>query len=51
VHFDGAVTRSCITTIDSIGDGTIITIEAVGETQQGEALQQAYSFRRTRTEQ
>jgi isoquinoline 1-oxidoreductase alpha subunit len=42
VHVDGAATRSCITTIDSIGDSAITTIEAVGETAQGKALQQAW---------
>jgi isoquinoline 1-oxidoreductase alpha subunit len=42
VHVDGAATRSCITTIDSIGDGAITTIEAIGTTPQGKALQQAW---------
>jgi isoquinoline 1-oxidoreductase alpha subunit len=42
VHVDGAATRSCITTIDSIGDSAITTIEAVGQTPQGKALQQAW---------
>jgi isoquinoline 1-oxidoreductase alpha subunit len=30
VHVDGAATRSCITTIDSIGTSEITTIEAIG---------------------
>jgi len=42
VHIDGAATRSCITTIDSIGDSAITTIEAIGETPQGRALQRAW---------
>jgi isoquinoline 1-oxidoreductase alpha subunit len=42
VHVDGAATRSCITPIDSVGDSAITTIEAVGQTPQGKALQQAW---------
>ena len=42
VHIDGAATRSCVTTIDSIGDSAVTTIEAIGETPQGRALQQAW---------
>ncbi len=42
VHVDGAATRSCITPIDSIGNSAITTIEAVGQTPQGKALQQAW---------
>ena len=42
VHIDGVATRSCVTTIDSIGDSAVTTIEAIGETRQGKALQQAW---------
>ena len=42
VHIDGAATRSCITPIDSIGESEITTIEAIGDTPQGKALQQAW---------
>jgi isoquinoline 1-oxidoreductase alpha subunit len=42
VHVDGAATRSCITTVDSIGDSAVTTIEAIGGTPQGQALQQAW---------
>ncbi|WP_271899443.1 (2Fe-2S)-binding protein [Candidatus Phyllobacterium onerii] len=42
VHIDGIATRSCITTVDSIGDSAITTIEAIGETPQGAALQKAW---------
>ena len=30
VHIDGTATRSCITTVDSIGGSEITTIEAIG---------------------
>jgi isoquinoline 1-oxidoreductase alpha subunit len=42
VHVDGTATRSCITTIDSIGDSAVTTIEAIGGTPVGRALQQAW---------
>ena len=42
VHVDGAATRSCITTVDSVGDSAVTTIEAIGQTLQGEALQKAW---------
>jgi len=42
VHVDGAATRSCITTVDTIGDSAVTTIEAIGGTPQGKALQQAW---------
>jgi isoquinoline 1-oxidoreductase subunit alpha len=42
VHVGGAATRSCITPVDGVGDGTVTTIEAVGDTPQGKALQQAW---------
>ena len=42
VHIDGQPVRSCITPIDSIGDSAITTIEAIGQTPQGKALQQAW---------
>ena len=42
VHIDGAPTRSCITSIDSIGESAVTTIEAIGETPEGKALQQAW---------
>jgi isoquinoline 1-oxidoreductase alpha subunit len=42
VHVDGAATRSCITTVDSIGESAITTIEAIGRTPQGAALQKAW---------
>src|SRR5512144_1997016 len=42
VHVDGAATRSCITTVDSVGDSAVTTIEAIGQTPQGTALQKAW---------
>ena len=42
VHVDGAATRSCITTVDSVGDSAITTIEAIGQAPQGAALQKAW---------
>jgi isoquinoline 1-oxidoreductase alpha subunit len=42
VHLDGAAIRSCITTIDSVGKSAIMTIEAVGDTPSGKAVQKAW---------
>ncbi|TPK86248.1 (2Fe-2S)-binding protein [Mesorhizobium sp. B2-4-12] len=42
VHVDGEPLRSCITTIDSIGESSITTIEAVGKTATGAKIQQAW---------
>src|ERR1700680_80783 len=41
VHLDGAPTRSCITTVDSIGGSEITTIEAIGATAAGAKIQRA----------
>jgi isoquinoline 1-oxidoreductase subunit alpha len=42
VHIDGNATRSCITTIDSVGDSKITTIEAIGTTPAGAKIQKAW---------
>ena len=42
VHVDGTATRSCITTIDSIGDSKVTTIEAIGATPAGAKVQKAW---------
>jgi isoquinoline 1-oxidoreductase alpha subunit len=42
VHIDGVATRSCVTTIDSVGSSAVTTIEAVGETPAGKAVQKAW---------
>jgi isoquinoline 1-oxidoreductase alpha subunit len=42
VHVDGQPVRSCITTIDTVGSSEITTIEAVGRTSAGLAIQKAW---------
>jgi isoquinoline 1-oxidoreductase alpha subunit len=42
VHLNGAATRSCITSIDSIGSSEVTTIEMVGTTTAGAAIQKAW---------
>jgi isoquinoline 1-oxidoreductase alpha subunit len=42
VHVDGQPVRSCITTIDTVGSSEITTIEAVGGTPAGRAIQKAW---------
>ncbi|NBB50873.1 2Fe-2S iron-sulfur cluster binding domain-containing protein [Rhizobium sp. CRIBSB] len=42
VHVDGVATRSCVTTIDSIGESQITTIEALDTLTHGKALQEAW---------
>jgi isoquinoline 1-oxidoreductase alpha subunit len=42
VHIDGVATRSCITTIDSIGNSQVTTIEGVGATPAGAKIQKAW---------
>jgi isoquinoline 1-oxidoreductase subunit alpha len=42
VHVDGNPTRSCITSIDSIGRSEITTIEAIGATAAGAKIQKAW---------
>jgi isoquinoline 1-oxidoreductase subunit alpha len=42
VHLDGAPTRSCITTVDSIGNAAVTTIEAIGNTAAGQKIQKAW---------
>ena len=42
VHIDGVATRSCITTIDSIGESHVTTIEAIGQTPAGAKIQKAW---------
>ncbi|AMN42640.1 (2Fe-2S)-binding protein [Rhodoplanes sp. Z2-YC6860] len=42
VHVDGQAVRSCITTIDTVGTSEITTIEAVGRTPAGQAIQKAW---------
>jgi isoquinoline 1-oxidoreductase alpha subunit len=42
IHLDGTPVRSCATTIDSVGTAHITTIEAIGATPAGEAVQKAW---------
>ncbi len=42
VHLDGVATRSCITSVDSIGASAITTIEAIGATPAGAKIQKAW---------
>jgi isoquinoline 1-oxidoreductase subunit alpha len=42
VHLNGKPVRSCITPVQSVGDASITTIEAIGRTQAGKSIQQAW---------
>ena len=42
VHVDGVATRSCITSVDSIGGSAITTIEAIGATPGGAKIQKSW---------
>lgn len=42
VHVDGVAQRSCSLPVGSIGDGEVTTIEALGQSEIGQALQQAW---------
>ena len=42
VHIDGQPTRSCLTPIESVGASAVTTIEAIGATQAGKAIQKAW---------
>jgi len=42
VHVDGAATRSCVTPVSTVAGKKITTIEAVGESKLGKAVQQAW---------
>ncbi|BEV06826.1 (2Fe-2S)-binding protein [Methylophilus sp. DW102] len=42
VHVDGQATRSCVLPISAVGGKKITTIEAIGETSAGQAVQKAW---------
>src|SRR6266571_6882090 len=42
VHVDGTPTRSCVTTLEMVGQGNVSTIEALAKSRTGQALQQAW---------
>jgi isoquinoline 1-oxidoreductase alpha subunit len=43
VHVDGVPTRACVTPISALAGKKIVTIEGIGATPQGKALQAAWS--------
>ena len=42
VHLDGAAVRSCVVPLETVGASKVVTIESIGVTRVGEALQQAW---------
>lgn len=42
VHIDGAPTRSCVTPVSAVAGKKVTTIEAIGVTKAGKAIQQAW---------
>jgi isoquinoline 1-oxidoreductase alpha subunit len=42
VHVEGAATRSCVTTVADVEGRAVVTIEAVGESKVGKAVQDAW---------
>jgi isoquinoline 1-oxidoreductase alpha subunit len=42
VHIDGRPTRSCVTPVSSVGAAQVTTIEGIGATAVGRAVQQAW---------
>jgi isoquinoline 1-oxidoreductase alpha subunit len=42
VHIDGVATRSCVTPVAALADKKVTTIEAIGSTKAGYAVQQAW---------
>ena len=42
VHVDGVPVRSCVTPVSAVGEKAVATIEGIGETPIGKALQQAW---------
>jgi isoquinoline 1-oxidoreductase alpha subunit len=42
VHLDGKVTRACVTQVSTVGAQRVTTIEAIGETPKGQAVQKAW---------
>jgi isoquinoline 1-oxidoreductase subunit alpha len=42
VHIDGVPARSCITSVDSVGESEITTIEAIAGTEAGAKIQKAW---------
>jgi isoquinoline 1-oxidoreductase alpha subunit len=42
VHLDGAPVRSCVLPVSAVGNREVTTIEAVGETDSGKRIQEAW---------
>jgi isoquinoline 1-oxidoreductase alpha subunit len=42
VHLNGVATRSCVITIESVGDAAVTTIEAIDATPSGRGIQRAW---------
>jgi isoquinoline 1-oxidoreductase subunit alpha len=42
VHLDGEVARACLTPVSSVGAKRVTTIEAIGATKTGQAVQKAW---------
>ena len=42
VHIDGNASRSCVTPVSAVGGAKITTIEAIGESEAGKKLQDAW---------
>jgi len=42
VHLDGTPTRSCITAVQDVGNSAVTTVEAIGRTPAGKAVQKAW---------
>lgn len=42
VHVDGQPTRACVVPVSTVADKRITTIESIGATREGEAVQQAW---------
>ena len=42
MHVDGVPVRSCVTPVSAVGEKAVTTIEGIGETPIGKALQQAW---------
>ena len=42
VHLDGKVARACVTPVSTVGAQRVTTIEAIGQTKVGQAVQKAW---------
>jgi isoquinoline 1-oxidoreductase alpha subunit len=45
VHIDGRAVRSCVTPVSAVGESEVLTIEQVGNTPAGRAVQHAWLAR------